>query len=121
IPPPDAAFPFQAENPAFQAYLKGLKAESSGFFASPSSHIQIGNHPVYSGFRGVAMVAYHDGKIILEDTFDTYAEQTESVRLSEAIGDLPYGAFVVIAVRDDATRRFTGSTQSSLYRLGASK
>lgn len=121
VPPPDALFPFQADNPTFQAYLKGVKVESGGFFATPSAHIQIGNHPVYSGFRGVAMVAYYDNEIVLEDTFDTYAEQAESVRLSEEIGKLPYGAFVVLAVRDDATRRFTGSTQSSLYRLGATK
>ncbi|MDF3127572.1 hypothetical protein P0Y35_00020 [Kiritimatiellaeota bacterium B1221] len=38
-------------------------------------------------------------------SFDTYAEQEESVRLSAAIGDFPYGALVVIAVREDATRR----------------
>jgi hypothetical protein len=119
IPPPDALFPFQANNPTFKAYLKWVKAESSGYFATPSAHIQIGNNPVYSGFRGLALVAYTNGEIVLEDTFDTYAEQDESVRLSKAIADLPYGAFVVMAVRDDATRRFSGSTQSSLYRLGA--
>lgn len=118
-PPPDALFPFKADNPAFQEFLKEVKVESSGFFAGSSAHIQIGRHPVYSGRRGVAMVAVHEGNIVLEDIFDTYVEQAESVRLSEEIGKLPYGAFVVLAVRDDATRRFTGSTQSSLYRLGA--
>jgi len=65
------------------------------------------------------MVAVVDRDIVLRESYDTYAEASESERLITDIGDLPYGAPVILAVRDDATRRFSGAAQSALYRLGA--
>lgn len=56
----------------------------------------------------------------MKETYDTYAEGSESARLIADIGRLPYGALVILAVRDDATRRFSGAAQSTFYRLGAS-
>jgi len=120
-PPPDAEFPFLSDNPAFQAFLNSVRVESSGFHEGPSAVILIGRMVTYHGARGVSMVACHNEAVILTETYDTYANPEESLRLAKDIGELPYGSFVVLAVRDDATRRFSGSAQSALYRLGAKK
>lgn len=51
--------------------------------------------------------------------YDTYESKAESLRLVEDIASLPYGAFVVVVAHDEATRRFAGEAQSTLFRLGA--
>lgn len=118
-PPPDAEFPFVNDNPAFQAFLASVRAESGGFHAGPSAVILLGDAIRVDGGRGLSMVAVVEGEVRIRDTYDTYADHDESLRLIQDIKELPYGAFVVLAARDDATRRFTGSARSALLRLGA--
>lgn len=118
IPPPDARFPFRKENPAFQAFLKAVKVESSGFQDGPSARIAVGNAIQYSGTRGLAVVAVNGTEVLIQDTYDTYAFEEESNRLIEDLKALPMGTFLILAVRDDATRRFTGSADSTLIRFG---
>lgn len=119
LPPPGARFPFRADNPAFQSALKAVQVESAGFDAGNTAAVKIGRHPVIHGKRGCLVVAFSNGEFLIKETFDTYAHAAESQRLTEAIKTLPYGTLVVLAVKDDATRRFSGSNQSSLFRLGA--
>ncbi|GEM_PF-1785663 len=119
--PPDASFPFLASNPAYEHLVNSVKVTSAGKAAGPASGIKIGRLITYTGTRGLAVVAVFNQEILIEDTFDTYAELRESERLIKAVKELPFGTFVVMAVRDDATRRFSGSAQSTLKRLGAMK
>jgi len=117
--PPNARYPFRSSNPAFESFVKSVKAASAGKAAGPMSGIKLGQLVDYRGTRGLAVIAVFNKDVLIEDTFDTYAELSESERLTKAIHDLPYGSFVVMAVKDDATRRFSGSAQSTLKRLGA--
>lgn len=119
--PPDARFPFRGDNAAFQAFLRTVKVESAGFHAGPSAGIALGENVRYPGTRGLAVVALVDREAVLQDSYDTYAEATESERLIQDLGRLPYGALVVMAARDDVTRRFSGAAHSALFRLGAAK
>jgi hypothetical protein len=119
IPPPDARFPFRKENPVFDAFLQAVRVESSGFHDGPSAMIAVGNAIHYSGTRGLAVVAVHGSEVLIRDTYDTYAFEEESNRLIGDLKALPYGTFLILAVRDDATRRFTGSADSTLIRFGS--
>jgi hypothetical protein len=119
VPPPDAKFLFRKNNNAIQYIMKFAKIESGGFHASPTSRILLGNILNYTGRRGLAVVAINNGEILIEDTYDTYGFEEESIRMTEELKALPYGTFLFLAVRDDATRRFTGSADSTLRRFGA--
>jgi hypothetical protein len=119
VPPPDAEFPFKKDNPAFQALLKSVSIESSGFMDGPSARIALGNAVNFSGNRGLAVVAVISRDVLIQDSYDTYAFEEESLRLIDDLKALPYGSFLLLAVRDDATRRFTGSANSTLIRFGA--
>jgi hypothetical protein len=63
--------------------------------------------------------ALSENEKVLRGHYDTYAGRAEALRLVEDIQVLLYGAFVVMVSHDDATRRFAGETQSTLFRLGA--
>lgn len=117
--PPDTRFLFQKDNPAYRSVLRGVEIVSAGHAAGPASDIRLGRKARMRGTRGLAVVALYNREVLIEETFDTYAELSESTRLIEAIRELPYGAFVFMAARDDATRRFSGAADSALLRLGA--
>jgi len=119
--PPDASFPFTGENPAFLSFVKELRAVSAGHRDGPEARVVLGERLIREGGRGLTVVALVDREVVLSQTYDTYAEAAESDRFVKDIRALPYGAFVVLAVRDDATRRFTGAAQSALFRLGAAE
>jgi hypothetical protein len=119
VPPPDAEFPFRKENPAFQALLTSVVIESSGFRDGPSARIALGNVVTHVGTRGLSVVALYGDNVLIQDSYDTHAFEEESQRLIRDLKALPYGAFLMLAVRDDATRRFTGSANSTLIRFGA--
>lgn len=121
--PADASFPFFGDNPAFEAFLKQIRVVSAGHRDGPEAHIALAR-PMerairFSGTRGLSLVALKDGNIFMRETYDTYADAEESARFVEDIRNLPYDTLVILAVRDDATRRFTGSAQAALFRLGA--
>lgn len=94
---------------------------SSGFGDGPAARVAIGRDLFHEGARGLTLVALVDREMVLSETYDTYANSEESERFVKDVRELPYGAFVILAVRDDATRRFTGAAQSTLFRLGASE
>jgi hypothetical protein len=119
--PPNARFLFTETNPAFTSFAKATVVLSAGKSAGPAAGIRLGSLVDKRGTRGLTVIALYNQEILIDETFDTYAELSESERLTQSIKELPYGSFVVMAVRDDATRRFSGGAQSTLKRLGAEK
>ena len=119
--PADASYPFTRENPAFKSLLDHIHVVSAGHRDGPRAQITLGRLIQHTGTRGLSLVAILDQEVLIKETYDTYADSGESARFVEVIRKLPYGTFVAIAVRDDATRRFSGTAQSALFRLGAEK
>jgi hypothetical protein len=119
--PPDALFLFEPDNPAFQEFLRHVTAVSAGSPERGASEARVGASLRMTGERGLSMLALVGKDVVVRETFDTYESKAESLRFSEAVQALPYGAFVVLIAHDDATRRFSGEAQSSLFRLGASR
>ncbi len=117
--PPDALFLFRSDNPAFQAFLKRVSATSKGSPERGPSYAKIGNIERLYGKRGLGLMALKGDEIVLSEHYDTYESKQEGLRLVEDVKALHYGTFVVLFAHDEATRRFPGETQSTLFRLGA--
>ncbi len=119
--PMDASYFFTRDNPAFQSFLEIAQGVSAGHRDGPEARILLGRSGEFNADRGLGMVAVFDRDLLKAETYDTYAHPGESQRFVEDVRKLPYGTFVILAVRDDGTRRFSGSAQSALFRLGAEK
>lgn len=119
--PPDALFLFEPDNPAFDLFQKSVTAVSNSSPHRGTSGAQVGTRIRIQGRRGLAVLALVGNETVLRGHYDTYESKAESLRMVEDIASLPYGAFVVVVAHDDATRRFAGEAQSTLFRLGASK
>jgi hypothetical protein len=119
--PPDARFLFEPDNPAFTLFLKNVTAVSNGSPDRGDSGAGVGTRIRIQGRRGLAVLALAGNEVILRGHYDTYESREEALRLVEDIQGLPYGAFVVVVSHDDATRRFAGEAQSTLFRLGATQ
>ena len=71
--------------------------------------------------RGVNVVAFNRNKqILIATTFDTHFSADASQNFAKTIAVLPLGTYVIVAVRDAATQKFSGSAQrpSMLPALG---
>jgi len=119
--PPDALILFEPDNPAFLEFKKSVTAVSRGSPNRGVSGVNIGGAITMRGRRGLSVLALEGAEVILRGHYDTYASRAEALRLVEDIQSLPYGAFVVVVAHDDATRRFAGESQSTLFRLGAAR
>jgi len=119
--PPDALFLFDAKNPAFQTFLKNISVLSKGSPHRGTSGVRLGNQVKASGQRGLTLLALVDNEVVLQEHYDTYESKSEGLRMVADVKVLPYGSFVVLFAHDDATRRFPGEAQSTLFRLGASQ
>lgn len=119
--PPDAMFLFEPDNPAFKLFQENVTAVSNGSPERGESGAEVGTRIRIHGRRGLAVLALEGNEVILRGHYDTYESREEALRLVEDIKSLPYGAFVVAIAHDDATRRFAGEAQSTLFRLGATR
>lgn len=117
--PPGAKIVFRSNNPAFQRFSRHVHLESAGHYAGGYSRIGVGSALVMEGGRGMAVVGIEGRNVVLRDTYDTYASAAESKRFAEDIRQIPYGTLILVAVNEEATRRFTGPAQAALHRLGA--
>ncbi len=119
--PQDALFLFEPENPAFQEFVKNVRVVSRGSPRRGPSGAAVGTRVRVNGKRGLSMLALVGNEVLVNAHYDTYESKTEGMRMVEDVKSLPYGAFVVVFAHDDATRRFPGEAQSTLFRLGASQ
>ena len=119
--PPDALFLFESANPAFRSFVESVSATSNGSPDRGPSIATVGKRIRVEGKRGLTLLALAGNEELLREHYDTYESKGEGLRLVDDVKALPYGAFVILFAHDDATRRFPGEAQSTLFRLGAAK
>lgn len=70
--------------------------------------------------RGLHVVAFHQGKVVVNRCFDFNGKgDTASKDFVKTIGDLPNGAIVILSVVDDATSNFDAKAQAAIHSIGA--
>ncbi len=115
---------------SFAQFSKRLKVHSAGLDHGNDVRIAVESKVIVEGKgfdrdknkanrRGLNVVAWHKGKIVLSEVFDTYASKDASERFAKAIGDLPRDAYVVIAACDEPMQNFTDAAQTALGQIGA--
>ena len=108
-----------------EKYAKRTKVISGGYRSGNRVLIQIDDHPFYINMpngpdaAGLYLVAIHKNKILLRSHYNTYKRKNASKRMANDIAKLPYGAFVVVAAKDDPTRFFDREGQKALHQIGA--
>ena len=108
-------------------YAEYVEAVSGGFAHGNRVRICVGGHTFYDydvgrvELAGLYVVAIYNNKILLRHHYRTYQLAGASLGLSHDIDKLPYGTFVVVAAKDEATKLFDEDGQKSLYQIGAGK
>ncbi len=59
------------------------------------------------------------GEVITRTGFDTYANEYEAQRMAQFIAQIPEGAIVLVATKDDASRSLTDEAVAALRTLGS--
>ncbi len=68
--------------------------------------------------RGINMVVWRDGKVIKTGSYDSYISSKEATEFAEVVKEIPQGAFVVIAVKDEATKHFNTDAYQAIRSIG---
>ncbi|GIW08379.1 MAG: hypothetical protein KatS3mg060_3184 [Dehalococcoidia bacterium] len=97
-----------------------IRVESAGLAAGNVARIAVGGQSVARDRRGYNLVAIDssNGRILQSTAFDTFADEGASARLAKAIGDLPAGTIVVLAVKDDASAKLGEDAVAAFRTLG---
>ena len=107
---------------SFHQFLSSVHVVSGGFKAGPRVLISVAGESYLDiageEGRGLNVIAFHNGTVVLFEQFDFYAEADASQRLSKAIDGLPDGAFVVMAVCDDASSNFDRKARLAIKKVG---
>lgn len=125
------ALPLVATADDWPASLKAFKRHvgvvSGGFGNGNRVVIRIGAHTFFDEQRparqlaGLYVVAVHDGVVQHEFQYNILDLPGASIGFAQDIADLRPGTFVVVAVKDEATRHFGKQAQAALRSLGARK
>jgi len=108
-------------------YAKYSKVISGGFHNGNRIVIQMGNHIFYDNVphgtatAGLYVVAIFKGQVLLQCFYNTFHTTWDCESFAWGIESLPNGTFVIVAVKDEATRRFNERGQEALYQIGAQK
>ncbi|MDH3584556.1 MAG: hypothetical protein OER86_10110, partial [Phycisphaerae bacterium] len=73
------------------------------------------------GYRGINLVAVHEGELVTRGTFDFYGDRQAPARFAGVIESLPAGTLVAIAVADEASRLMTDEARAAIRSLGGQK
>ncbi|MFN8535465.1 MAG: interleukin-like EMT inducer domain-containing protein [Dehalococcoidia bacterium] len=97
-----------------------LRVESAGLAAGNRAHILVDGHQVARDRRGYNLVAVDpaNGRVLLSQAYDTFADDGASARLAAAIGGLPKGTIVLLAVKDDASAKLGEDAVGALRLAG---
>ncbi len=102
-----------------------VEAVSGGFHSGSRVLIRIGGHTFYDyrgprvGLAGLYVVAIYKNEVLLQYHYNTYFLGGASLGFSRDMSKLPYGTFVVVAAKGEATRLFDEHGQKALYSIGA--
>jgi membrane protease YdiL (CAAX protease family)/TPR repeat protein len=86
----------------------------------------VGDHTFYEDIplgpatAGLYVVAVLNNEVLLQRHYNTYMDAGACAILLADLDSLPTGTFVVVAAKDEATRRFDESGQLALELIGAS-
>ena len=105
---------------SFSHFAKQVRIVSAGFLCGNRVTIEVHKKKLIDGIglRGISVVAVHQGKILIQKTFDTYIDPRASMEFSDEISKLPQQAFVVLAVADEATHAFSKKAQEAIVSIG---
>jgi dienelactone hydrolase len=117
----------QIENPdsTLKEYAKYIDVYSAGFRCGNQVKIRVGNRTFFENDpntieqAGIYTVAIFRNRILLQSIYETFASSWACDRLLWDIDHLPKGTFVIMAVKDEATRRFSVKGQLALQQIGA--
>ena len=104
------------------AGLIQFDVESAGFSVGNYAHLSVDGFDVVNpGTRGVN-IAVFDQLGILQNTavFDTYFDANASLNLTNYINSIGAGSIVLLAVKDEATRKFNDDARIAVQSLGGS-
>jgi hypothetical protein len=97
-----------------------LQVVSAGMETGNEGSIYVNGHQRAVNLRGYNLVAIDpaSGDVLWSDLFDTLVSGAESGRLAEAVGRLPAGTIVAVAVKDEASGALTEEAVAALRSLG---
>jgi len=96
-----------------------IVVRSAGEEVGDFAHIYLNGVDVSRNGRGYNLAAIdQEGVLLASDTFDTFALEQESVRMSEWIRQWPAGTIIAGAVRDEASTKLTESAIAGLQQIG---
>jgi len=108
-------------------YAECTEVVSGGFASGNCVRIKIGEHVFFDSrclgpaSAGLYVVAIHDHKVLLQAHYNTFTAPGASQGLLQDLTNLPDGAFVVVAAKDEPTRHFDGNGQEALCMIGAQR
>jgi hypothetical protein len=97
-----------------------LRVVSAGMETGDEAAIYVNAHQRAVNRRGYNLVAIDpaSGDVLWSDVFDTLVSPGESGRLAQAVGRLPAGTIVAVAVKDEASGVLSGEAVAALRSLG---
>ncbi|MFA6109936.1 MAG: interleukin-like EMT inducer domain-containing protein [Candidatus Latescibacterota bacterium] len=97
-----------------------VAAVSGGAVSGPDESIRVGADEVSAGIRGynVAVLDPRSGTATRTGTFGTWIYQNDGQRFADFLAELPSGAIVVGAVREEVSNVLTAPARLELARLG---
>ena len=101
-----------------------VKVISGGYRNGNHALIQIGDEVLVdettnAAVAGIHLVAVFGNRVIRQYNYNVHYAVGASEGLARDIDSFPDGTLVIIAVRDEATRRFDKRGQTALFQIGA--
>ncbi len=113
----------------FERFQLAAEVASAGFSAGNRMKISIrGENIIDVGvrsktesngpYRGLYVVATHEGKTRLDKMYDLFGSRKAAGRLTKDLESLPFGTLVVIAAEDETSINFTKSAAEAMKTIG---
>ena len=103
----------------FRRLLDSLEVVSAGHNVGGMARIALDGWVLLrGGKRGIALLAIDKDKVSHPVRFDTCGDPAAADRLADAIAKLPRGSMVVLAVSNEATKRFNKRAQQAILSIG---
>lgn len=109
----------------FEKYAEFVDVVSCGYengnwvFIKSGGNVFLDNRIRAQSEAGLYVLAISKNTVVLNEQYNTFIDNDAGRQFKEGIDNLPHGAFVVVAVKDEATKRFTEEAQHALRKIGA--
>lgn len=109
----------------FEKYAEFVDVVSGGYengnwaFIKTGGKVFLDNRIRAQSEAGLYVLAISKNTVVLNEQYNTFIDNNAARQFKEGIDDLPKGTFVVVAVKDEATKRFTEEAQQALRNIGA--